>query len=137
VTKVLTGIDSGAAFINASSQDTLVYTGTISLSIALDLLWETNVLDVHKPQTNVVIQGFGRYDLILLEDPFSQSTAHASVKRPASIVEAAGNIADELMSTKEQALAAAFASMAVRKYFALQRLCIASHCRYTGILGLF
>ena len=50
-------------------------------------------------------------DLILLEDSLGQSITHASIKRPALIMEAVGNIVDELMSAKKQALAAAFASM--------------------------
>ncbi|KNE31016.1 hypothetical protein LDI10_02115 [Lactobacillus delbrueckii subsp. indicus] len=40
-----------------------------------------------------------------------QSITHASIKRPAMIMKAVGNIVDELMSAKKQALAAAFASM--------------------------
>ncbi|KIY23983.1 hypothetical protein SB57_11260, partial [Lactobacillus delbrueckii subsp. bulgaricus] len=47
VTKVLTAFDSRTTFIDASYQDTLVYTGTTSLSIALDLLWKITVLDIH------------------------------------------------------------------------------------------
>ena len=67
----------------------------------------------------VVVQCSGRNEVILGEDTFGYSIANAGIKRPASLMEAVGNIVDEPASMKEQALTAAFASMALVSHLPL------------------